>query len=462
MPGTFFGLETALRSLRTHQMAMDVTNHNVANANTPGYSRQVPHISTTDPYTVPGLGRPLQAGQLGTGSQVSAVQRSRDPFLDGRYRSELAGMHQAGASLAGLQAIESVFNEPSDHGLSSAMAGFFSSWQDLASDPSDSAARLVVVRRSTELAAGFRRVSQELGALRQDLNEQVSQSVQQVNSLAGQIATLNQQIVKNEFGGQNANDLRDQRDMLLDQLAELVPITTTTNANGSVNVLIGGRALVQGYTVDSLVAVPGAGGMYDVRYASDSALVSLTSGEIQGLITVRDQKLPDYLTRLDQIASGIITAANALHSAGYALDGSTGRPLFIGTNAATIAVDAAVAGDPRLLAAASAPGQVGNNTVALAIAQLRRTMSPTPEGAYGDLISAIGTDAQASQNLLVAQTSLVDFIERQRQSVSGVSLDEEAANLIRYQRAYEAAARVVTTIDEMLDTLINRTGIVGR
>jgi flagellar hook-associated protein 1 FlgK len=462
MPGTFFGLETALRSLRTHQMAMDVTNHNVANANTPGYSRQVPHLSTTDPYTVPGLGRPLQAGQLGTGSQVSAVQRSRDPFLDGRYRSELAGMHQAGASVAGLQAIEGVFNEPSDHGLSNAMAGFFSAWQDLASDPSDSAARLVVVRRSTELAAGFRRVSQELGALRQDLNEQVSQSVQQVNSLAGQIATLNQQIVKNEFGGQNANDLRDQRDMLLDQLAELVPITTTTNANGSVNVLIGGRALVQGYTVDSLVAAPGAGGMYDVRYASDSALVSLTSGEIQGLITVRDQKLPDYPTRLDQIASGIITAANALHSAGYALDGSTGRPLFVGSNAATIAVDAAVAGDPRLLAAAGAPGQVGNNTVALAIAQLRRTMSPTPEGAYGDLISAIGTDAQASQNLLGAQTSLVDFIERQRQSVSGVSLDEEAANLIRYQRAYEAAARVVTTIDEMLDTLINRTGIVGR
>lgn len=462
MPGTFFGLETAVRSLRAHQLALDVTNHNVANVHTPGYSRQVAHLTATNPYTEAGLNRPGQPGQVGTGVEVAAIQRSRDPFLDVRYRSEIALMRQAEASHAALEGVESIFAEPSDLGLSGAIGAFFASWQDLASEPTDSAVRIVTARRSAELASSFRRISGQLSVQRQQLNDQVRQMVQQVNALANQIATLNQQIVRNEFGGQHANDLRDRRDALLDEIAGIAPIVVTSNPDGSVDVLLGGRALVQGGTVDSLVAQPGAGGMDEVRFSSDLALASLTSGKLAGIIAVRDQMLPNYLARLDQLASDIISAVNALHSAGYALDGTTGRPLFTGVDATTIALNPALETDPRLLAAADAPGQDGNSTTALAIAQLRRTMVPPPESRYQELVSALGNDIQANQNLWSTQAAVVEFIDRQRQSVSGVSLDEEAAALVRYQRAYEAAARVVTAIDQMLDKLINGTGIVGR
>jgi flagellar hook-associated protein 1 len=462
MTSTFLGFETAVRALRTHQFALDVTNHNVANANTAGYSRQTAQLSVTPPYTVPGLGRPVQAGQLGTGVEVSGVQRSRDPFLDARYRIEVGTKGQASASYGALQQIEGVFNEPGDNGLSSEIGAFFNAWQDVSSDPSDTSARVVVVQKSVQLSASFRRVSQQLSDLRTQINDQVGQAAQQLNGMASQIATLNKQIVTNEFGGQQANDLRDQRDALLDQMAQLVQISTTTNADGSTNVLIGGRAMVQGFTVDSVVAQAGVGGMYQLQYASDNAAVALNGGTLKGLVDVRDQSIPGYQTKLDGIVGGFIIAVNGLHSNGYALDGSTGRPFFTGTDASTIAVNPAILSDPRLLGAADAAGQAGNGAVSTAIAQLRRTMSPGPDSAFGQLVGQIGTDVRSAQTLRDSQAAVVDFIDNQRQSVSGVSLDEEAVDLLRHQRAYEAAARVMTTIDQMLDKLINETGIVGR
>jgi flagellar hook-associated protein 1 FlgK len=460
---TFFGLETALRGLRAQQTALDVTNHNVANANTPGYSRQMAELATTPPYTLPGFTRPVGAGQIGTGVTVASIQRARDTFLDIRYRTEYSGQQQAQVAQDALDNVQAVLNDPSSTGLSSQFATFFNSWQDLANDPSDSGTRILVVRNAESLAAAFNGTARQLTAEQQSLNEQVNSQVQQLNGDLTQIADLNRQIVQAEFGGLQANDLRDRRDALIDHVAGMAQITTVENPNGMVDVMLGSRALVQGTNVDSLTTTAtGPGGMWEVRFASDNALATLNAGSLRGLIDARDVNIPGYLTRLNQVAGDLITAVNGLHTTGYGQDNVNGRPFFAGTDAATIAVDPTIAGNPSLVGVADAPNQPGNNAVALAIAQLRHTMSPTTEASYGALVAALGGDAQAAHAQTDHQAAVVGLIDRQRQAVSGVSLDEEAVNTVRYQRAYEAAARVITTVDEMLDKLINSTGIVGR
>lgn len=463
MTSAFFGLELALRALQTQQVALDVTNHNVANANTPGFSRQSAVLATTTPYTLPGFNRAPGAGQLGTGVWAAAIERARDGFLDIQYRAEVSTQRQAEVARDALEEVQVVLHEPSDTGISALLGSFFGAWQALASDPSDSATRNVVVQQASALAAGFNRATQQLSTIQQRLNDEVALTATEINSLTSQLTALNRQIVQVESLGQRANDLRDQRDLLLDRLAELVPVATVENSNGSVDVTLGGHALVTGTTADTLTATPtGPGGLWEVRFASDSVVVSATSGRLKGLLDVRDGNIPSYRASLDTLANTLITAVNGLHTTGYGLDGVTGRPFFAGTDAATIAVDPTISADPRRVAAADAPNEASNNAVALALAQLRHTMSPPPESAYSALITGLGTDARGTQALAENQALLVQHIERRRQVVSGVSLDEETVNLLRYQRAYEAAARLITANDEMLDKLINETGIVGR
>jgi flagellar hook-associated protein 1 FlgK len=463
MPGTFFGLETALRGLRAAQTGVDVTSHNVSNANTPGFSRQSAALATTPPYTIPAMNNSTQAGQMGTGVIVARIERARDVFLDIRFRAESGLWKQAQVSEQALHELEVVLNDPSSTGMHSLFGTYFNAWQDLANDPSDAGARALVIRSAEGLAAAFNRASRQFTTQQTHLNDQVYARVQEMNSDASQIAALNRQISQVEAIGQQANDLRDRRDLLVDHLAGMAQVTTTENPDGSINVLLGSRALVQGSTVDSLTTTAtGPGGMWEVRFASDNALATLTSGELRGLIDVRDTSIPGYVTRLNQVASDLITATNALHTTGYGRDNVNGRPFFAGTDAATIAVDPVIAADPSKLGAADAANAPGNNAVALAIAQLRHTMNPTPEAAYGALVTELGIDAQSSRALADNQGALVTMLQRQRESVSGVSLDEEAVNMVRYQRAYEAAARVITTVDQMLDKLINGTGVVGR
>jgi flagellar hook-associated protein 1 FlgK len=202
--------------------------------------------------------------------------------------------------------------------------------------------------------------------------------------------------------------------------------------------------------------------MLQVRFGSDSSLVNISAGELKGLIDTRDVTVPGYLAQLDTIASNLITAVNGVHTTGYGLDNVTGRPFFSGISAATMAVDAVIAADPQRIATAAAANQPGDSAIALAIAQLRTTMAAPPEAAYASLIATLGVDSRNAQDKVTNQDTLVQLLSRRREDVSGVSLDEEATNMIRFQRAYEAAARLLTAFDEMLDTLVNRTGIVGR
>ncbi|HLH25571.1 MAG TPA: flagellar hook-associated protein FlgK [Chloroflexota bacterium] len=463
MTGSFFGLDLSLRALQAQQLALDVTGQNVANSNTAGYSRQTVNFATTAPYTLPGMNRAQIAGQVGTGVVVAGIDRARDLFADVQYRAEASVQSQAQAQSDALQQVQTVLNEPSSTGLSAMLSNFFGAWQDLANNPSDTATRAPLVQQAAALASGFNRAAQGLSTIQQNLNDHVKLDVDQVNSLSTQIAALNRQIVQVEVTGQRANDLRDRRDLLLDQVSQLAQIQSSESADGSVNVTLGGHTLVQGQSVDALTTTAtGPGGMLDVRFTSDNSLATLNSGELRGLMDARDTSIPNYLGQLNSIAANLIGAVNSLHAAGYGLDGGTGRAFFAGTDAATIAVDPTVAANPNTVAAADAPNQAGNNNTALAIAQLQHTMSPSTGDSYNALIASLGVDARAAQGTLANQTALVQLLTQRRQTVSGVSLDEEATQMLRYQRAYEAAARLITTNDEMLDKLINGTGVVGR
>ena len=280
MSGAFFGLDLALRALHAQQLGLDVTNNNVANSNTQGYSRQQVVLQTTDPYTLPGLNRAQAAGQVGTGVIASDIKRARDLFADIQYRSEVAGQKEAQAQSDALDEVQAVLNEPSDTGISDQFNKFFNAWQDVVNDPTDGAARATLVEQASALGASFNRTAQQLGTIQSNLDQKVKLDVDQVNQITRQLATLNRQIVQVEVVGQSANDFRDRRDQLLDRLNQIAPVAAAEQADGSINVTLGGHALVTGQTVDALkTTATGPGGMAEVRFTSDSAVANVTSGD---------------------------------------------------------------------------------------------------------------------------------------------------------------------------------------
>jgi flagellar hook-associated protein 1 len=466
MISTFFGLDLALRALQAQQAGVDVTNHNVANANTEGFSRQNVQIATTEPFTVPGMNRHQGPGQVGTGAIAKGIQRARDVFLDVQFRTELGAQRNAESRQDALQEVEVILNEPGTSGLAGLFNEYYRVWGELTNDPGDLPVRTTVVQQSVALAAAFNRADRQLRDVRTNLDGEIVDGVKLANQYIEDVAALNKQIMQVEALGQRANDLRDRRDLALDKLGELVQITVAEQPDASVTVTLGGplpggQALVAGITATTLsTADTDADGFQEVRYGGAAALIG--NAGLSGKLTARDTNLPDYQAKLDAIAANLITAVNALHTTGYGLDGATGRPFFAGTDAGSMAVDPAIVADPKRIGAAAAANRPGDNTIALGISQLRRTMTPTSESAYNALVSGLGTDNRAARAEVENQEALVGLLERRREMMHGVSLDEETVNLIRYQKAYEAAARLITAADEMLDRLINNTGIVGR
>ncbi len=244
MRSSFSGLDIAYRALQAQQQAIDVINQNIANANTPGYSRQIADLAATPPYTIPALNRDASAGQMGTGVAVTDIQRARSSFIDYQIRGESQTQGQWGKMRDALNQVEVVFDEPSDSGLNSLLSKFWQSWQDLANNPQDDGARRALVEQAQSLAVSLNSKYSQLTAIQQDLDRQITLGTQNVNQLAQQIASLNVSIAQVEASGQQANDLRDKRDLLLDQLSKTMGVTYYENSDGMVNVFLGGRQLV--------------------------------------------------------------------------------------------------------------------------------------------------------------------------------------------------------------------------
>ena len=317
---------------------------------------------------------------------------------------------------------------------------------------------------SPTLAVSANRLSATLAQARTDADERVRSGVIEVNELTAEIAALNEQIVPLKLSGTSVGDLLDRRDLAIDRLSQLVNINYFETQSGSVEVSTGGHPLVAGYNAFALETVPNIlnSNFVDVRFVADAIPLSVKSGEIRAYLDLRDIYVPARIADLDTLVADVIADVNLVHAAGFGLDGVTGRAFFTGVGAGTIAVDAVVAANPNALAAsATLLGLPGDASNALAIADLQYVKgltggTQTYNEFYGSLVSGIGVTLREARNRGAAQDLVLEQLRLQRESTSGVSLDEEMVSLVKYQRAYEAASKLVAVADEMLDTLINR------
>lgn len=533
MTSTFHSIETARRSLFTQTAALSTTGHNIANANTEGYTRQRVNMRASIPIEAYGLNNSTLPGQLGTGVEFGSIDRIRETFLDDQYRNENSSFGSWNIQSDTLDKLEAIFKEPSDTGLSTVLDNFWKSWSDLSKNPEDSTARKIVVQTAQSLTDALNYMSRQLDNLNTDLASSVAVKGTEIQGYLSTIASLNSSIFKIESMGDKANDLRDQRDLLTDKLSKIANITVIQGETGY-NISLGGQALVQGAAVSATV---------DSAFLNSAfAGGDLRSGEVFGMISSSQNYVADYKSQLNNIANTIATGnmdvtlqkgsvlpegtvltadaaitkadgstatltagtafpqgatlnadvkttvqgMNGLHQLGYTMDGTLnpGQPLFTISGdgseitAGNIMFNSDIAADTNLLATSlrtSGSGTAeavvkGNNTLALLMAnqQSGSFTSPTTgiKGTastfYKTMVGQLGIQSQEATRQTENSNYLVEQVNARRQSVSGVSLDEEMSNMLVFQHAYSAAARFMTTYDEMLDKLINSTGTVGR
>lgn len=530
MTSTFHSIETARRSLFTQTTALATTGHNISNANTEGYTRQRVRMTASLPIEPYGLNHSTVPGQLGTGVEFTSIDRIREQFLDDQYRGESAGFGNWNIQSDTLDKLEAIVNEPSTTGIRTVMDNFWKSWSDLSKNPQDPTARKIVTQTAQALTDAMNYMSNQLNNLDNDLATNLTVKGQEVQGYLTSIADLNQAIYKIEGMGDKANDLRDQRDLMVDKLSKIVNITMVDTDNGY-NISMGGLPLVQGAAVSAAVDSAFLNNAYatgdlrggeaygmifssrtyvaDYKKQLDNMANTLANGQVEvtipagstlpaGTVVDTDSTITKSDGTVIQLAAGsavpdpldgelktTVKGLNGLHQLGYALDGSTGRPFFTSSpvgapiTAGNIKLNPVIAEDPSLFATSlratkDTNGNVqvisGNNTLALLVSTLKDSnfvaADKSKTGTIGSYLSSMVGQLGIQSQEAARQTQNADFLVEQvnsrRQSVSGVSLDEEMSNMIMYQHAYSAAARFMTTFDQLLDKLINSTGTVGR
>ncbi len=537
-------------ALMANQTALQVTGQNISNVSTPGYSKQSVVLETRKPMD-------SQPGQIGMGVTASEIKRQYNGFIENGIISQQQTLGQLGASLDAASQVEQVFNESNGNGIGSAMDNFFSAVQSLSNNPSGSAERTTLVADAGNLTQIVRQSYGQLSSIGSSVDQQISSEVGQINDTIGQIAQLNQAISGAKAEGRNPNDLLDQRDHLLENLAGSVGFSSYEDASGQVNItLSGGDSLVEGSKAFTLTAGKGLSGLATVGYDNGNGAVhditaNIKSGKLAGLLSARDSLIPKFQDGLDNLSASITNEINKLNQGGYGLDGSTGVDFFTPLNAtawagnntgtgsagpasvvsygslsldqfqvkftgastydltdsttgsvvstgnaytagsditaggmkfsvsgapqagdtfnisaakgaaSNFSVSQAVAANNSKIAAATDPAMLpGDNRNALAMAALQD--SPEVSGQYtfsdyyGSLVSDAGTAAQQASTQQNFQNGVLQNLQNQKAQVSGVSLDEETTNLLMYQRAYEAAAKVISIADNLMDDLINK------
>jgi flagellar hook-associated protein 1 len=432
---SFLGLQTSLRGLLAHQQALDAAAHNVANANTVGYTRQEAALGAADALHVQaGATHNGQGAFLGQGVDVTAYRRIRDSFLDLQVRAQNMALGDATTSAEALDRVQSAIGEPSDTGIDALIGKFFTAWSDLGDHPESASAKQAVIGAAKTLADAFSTLSADLGGSAADAQAeftQVTGATGPIRSAATQLAQLNRAIDAAIDGGQSPNDLLDKRDQILDDLSQYGQVSVTQLGNGRVQVMLGNQSVVNDTSVDWVVP--------------PAATFAAGGGTLGALQTLTTTTLPGYQTALDAVAKTLHDDVNAAY----------GSAFFGGTTAATLGTGIPAA---STIVAGTGSGAASND-VARAIAELRNTSTTSSQ--YGALVRQVGSDAANASDAQAIAQAAYDGAEDRRQNVSGVSLDEEMANMLRFQRGYQASARAMSSIDEMLDTLINRAGRVG-
>lgn len=461
---TFSGLNVGLSSLYAQRRGLEVTGHNIANANTEGYSRQRARLQGEGGPVVPAYHSRWNG--TGNGVTVADVQRLRDVFLESR------AVHERGsdAGLRGRQVVlgrvEAILTEPGELGLQAQLSEFWSGWDDVANQPADLAGRSQLLQRAQTLAAGINQASDRLQSQWSASREQLGATVQDVNATAEAVAQLNAGVMSATKAGLSPNDLADQRDLLVQRLGDLTGVSIRAGEAGSVDVYLGGTALVRGATAERL-AVQGASELTTpatavaVGWERDGYPASV-GGAAAGLLAAVNDVLPRYRDGLDTLAASLRGKVDLQHRAGFDPTGVAGTDFFTGDSAAMLRVAVT---DPARIAASSSAGAGGTGDRggdnAAAMAELG-TAADGPDAAYRRTIVQLGVEAQTANRRVDIQADILRQVEAQRESEAGVNLDEEMAAMLAYQRGYEGAARFITAVDQVLDTLINRTGVVGR
>jgi flagellar hook-associated protein 1 FlgK len=541
MRQSFFGLNIAVSGLYTAQKNLNTVSHNISNASTTGYSRQ---------QNIQSASKPLNAfdgtGMIGTGSEVTGVKRIRDTYLDFKYWSENIANGEWSKKAELLSEMETTFNEPSNSGFTKIMDSFYSSLQELSKDPSSPAVRALVRENGVTLANYFNTLATRFEGLQSDINDQVRVTVEKINSLGSQIAKLNKQIYAFELTGESANDLRDARTVLVDELSKLVNINATEVKYGKLPngeddihfvITIGGNNLVDHYSSRKLVLdqrdtrlnsedIPN---LYDIKWDNGNELI-LTGGELKGLVDVRDgndgakgadgitkspsyKGVPYYQSMLNEFVrtfamafnegyrtengvlvdgvghvdgfgvdtdgSGPATATSGLRfftmfgdgdtpiSSDVFIDGAVGmdaiKAQYQNITAKNFTVGFDVMNNPNAIVTTNVAGENGNIDVLNELLKIRSNANLFTEGAPEDfmksLVATLGIDSQQAKTFSSSQITIVKQIDNRRMSVSGVQLNEELADMVRFQQSYKASAKMINTMNEVYDTLINRLGV---
>lgn len=456
MPGLFGIYETGRRSLLAYQSAMSTVGHNVANAATPGFRRQRVDLQATSPV------RDL-FGAIGTGVTLNNVQRVEDRFLEMAVRREIPVLAGLTARADMLAQAESAFGEPSDGGLTTLLDDFYGAWDDLASNPEDAAVRGTVVRVGATLVDAVRASRTRLERQAASTDGEIGRALDDANRVLGELAGVNQAILTAERQGRIPPDLEDRRDLLLDVAAELVGATSQVNDDGTATVWMAERVVLQrGETLALTFETEAGSPERRLRIEGRELRPGEVDGRIGGLVRARDEDIGGAIRRLDEFAARLARDVNAVHRGGTDQHGHPAGDFFemadiVGRDGVDRAAEAIRVAKPlrddAMRVAAGRTGNPGDGSLALDLAALRND----PAGASGmlqHLVVDLGSRSREAQDVLEGQQLVVESFLAQRESVSGVSLDEEAANLMRFQRSYEAAARVLSTADDMVRTIL--------
>lgn len=462
MSSLFYSLNIAKNTLSAQTQVLNVTAHNVANANTPGYSKQSVQLASIVETGTRGMNVSTELA-IGAGVEAKSVSRSRSALYDAIYRKENQGYNYNLKNEDLLNQVELLFNEPSDQGLSSVLNSFFNGWQDLANDPQNMAARQSLKSIASELADRLHGINTQLLTMRQDIDNEISAIPASINEISREIANLNVSIRIADIQGGSANDLRDKRDNLVDQLSEITDVRAVEQNDGTMTVLIGSQVIVEHEKATELSAVSSTSDQLHVGKtvirSSEGTDYTPTQGKLGALIHFRDVVIEDIINKFDTFAESLVNTVNFDHKNGFGLDGETGRNFFDPNH--TKAFNISVSDDIQDVShiAASGNGDKGDSVNALSINDLQNQKLVNNQFSFGEFynstIADIGVITQAAKSGRTNAELLVNQIDNAREGVKGVNIDEELISMIQTQHIYQGASRLIVVIDSMLDMLMS-------
>ncbi len=482
MSSSFRGLGIGISAVFANQRALDVTGHNISNVNTPGYTRQMISNSSSF-YQKLGQSGNGKVMQVGYGVDVQEIRQYRDEFLDKKYKKESTELGYWESRLSSIEELETVFSDNSEDGLQAVMNNFWNSWEQLAKPTGGLVARSMVKENAIAFVETVKNMDNLLVNFRRSKDKEIIENIAGINDIAKKVAGLNLEISKIESHGVTANDLRDERNYLIDELSKKAKVQIMEGK--TINIALEGRMLVEGSRYEQIGTVPDTnnGGFVQLVWKGSNETLELSGGSIKSLVEARDTVVKGYREKLSEFVKGIAAEVNGIHITGYGVKDNTHRYFFINALDGTANnVDlSTIAFNPELnefdnIASAEDAYNYEDNRIALKISELRlndyfsddnyETSSVDRKFNYDEfyrnIISDLGNKGQEASTAVDAQKLLVDQIEYRRQAVSAVSMDEEMSNLIKYEHSYNAAARIVNVMDEMLEIIVNKIGLVGR